>query len=101
MKCLETRLRADGVRTRRYELADGRRVTTLEVPATVLKALGMGKVKDAMATWKRGEQQRAQAHARRKRIEELLHQGTKPTAIAHELGVTDQRVRQIRKEIGL
>jgi protein-disulfide isomerase-like protein with CxxC motif len=99
MKCLETRTRADGIRTRRYELDDGRRVTMCEVPATVLKALGMGKVQEAMETWRRGEVQRAESHARRQRIVELLEQGIKPTAIAHEVGVTDQRVRQIRKEL--
>lgn len=99
MKCLETRTRSDGIRTRRYELDDGRRITMLEVPATVLKALGMTKAQEAMAIWQRGEKQRAETHARRKRVVELLDQNVKPTAIAHEVGCTEQRVRQIRKEI--
>lgn len=101
MKCLETRMRADGIRTRRYELADGRRISTFELPSTVVKALGIAKVRHYMAKWQRGEEQRSQAHKRRERIEWLLHQKVKPTAIAHEVGVTEERVRQIRKELGL
>lgn len=99
MKCLETRTRSDGIRTRRYQLEDGRRITMFEVPATVIKAIGEKKVQELMAVWKRGEQQRTDSHARRQRIVEMLEQGIKPTAIAHEVGCTDQRVRQIRKEI--
>jgi hypothetical protein len=101
MKCLETRARADGIKTRRYELDDGRRVTTLELPASVVKAIGLKRVQEFMGIWQRGEKQRTETHARRQRIEELLRQRVKPTAIAHEVGCTDQRVRQIRKEMGL
>jgi protein-disulfide isomerase-like protein with CxxC motif len=99
MKCLETRARADGIRARRYELDDGRRTTTFELPASVIKAIGMKKVQEAMQIWRRGEQQRSESHTRRQRIEEMLAQGIKPTAIAHEVGCTDQRVRQIRMEM--
>jgi hypothetical protein len=101
MKCLETRTRADGIKTRRYELEDGRRVTTLELPVTVIKAIGLKRVQEFMGIWQRGEKQRTESHARRQRIEELLRENVKPTAIAHEVGVTEQRVRQIRKEMGL
>jgi protein-disulfide isomerase-like protein with CxxC motif len=101
MRCLQTRLRADGIRARRYELDDGRRITTFELPATVLKGVGMKKLQEQMATWQRGEKLRTETHARRQRIEELLRENVKPTAIAHEVGCTDQRVRQIRKEMAL
>ena len=101
MKCLSTRTRPDGIKTRRYELDDGRRVTTLELPASVVKAIGLKRVQEFMGIWQRGEKQRTETHARRQRIEELLRQRVKPTAIAHEVGCTDQRVRQIRKEMGL
>lgn len=99
MKCLETRTRPDGIKSRRYQLEDGRRITMLEVPATVLKAIGMSKVQEAMQIWQRGEKQRSKSHARRQRIEEMLAQGTKPTAIAVEVGCTEARVRQIRVEM--
>lgn len=99
MKCLETRTRADGIRSRRYELDDGRRITMLELPATVIKGIGMKRVQEFMEIWQRGEQQRTESKARRKRIVELLEQGVKTTAIAHEVGVTESRVRQIGKEL--
>jgi hypothetical protein len=101
MKCLETRTRTDGIKSRRYEREDGRRITTFELPVTVLKGIGMKRVQELMEIWRRGELQRTETHARRQRIEELLREGVKPTAIAHEVGCTDQRVRQIRKEMGL
>ena len=99
MKCLETRTRSDGIKSRRYQLEDGRRITTFEQPATVIKGIGLKRVQEFMAIWQRGEQQRGESHDRRQRIVEMLQQGIKPTAIAHEVGVTDQRVRQIRKEM--
>lgn len=99
MKCLETRTRADGIKARRYELEDGRRITTLELPATVIKAMGLKRVQEFMEIWQRGEKQRTESQARRQRIVEMLQQDIKPTAIAHEVGVTEARVRQIRKEI--
>lgn len=101
MKCLETRTRSNGIRARRYELEDGSRFTTYELPVTVIKALGMARVTQQYSIWQRGEEMRAQTRARRKRIEELLREKVKPTAIAHEVGVTEARVRQIRKELGL
>lgn len=99
MKCLETRMRADGIRTRRYELDDGRRMTTFELPATVIKGIGIKRVQEFMQIWQRGEKARAETKTRRERIVELLDQKIKPTAIAFEVGVTEARVRQIRKEI--
>lgn len=92
MKCLETRNRG-GIKYRRYLAEDGRVVRTYEVPATVLKVIGMKRVRDALETWQRGEDRRA----RQIRMRELLSQGVKPLAIADELGVTEQRVRQMRK----
>jgi hypothetical protein len=97
MKCLETRTRPDGIKARRYELDDGRRTTTFELPASVVKAIGLKRVQEFMEIWQRGEKQRS----RRQRIEELLRERVKPTAIAHEVGCTEERVRQIRKEMGL
>jgi hypothetical protein len=59
----------------------------------------MKRVQEFMEIWRRGEKARAETKTRRQRIEEMLAQDIKPTAIAHEVGVTDQRVRQIRKEM--
>lgn len=97
-RVLETREVSPGMRRRRYERADGSRFTTIEVPITVLRTVASGHRVDAtLAAWHRGEAARGLARERRVRAEELLRQGVKPTAIAHELGVSDQRVRQWRK----
>lgn len=89
------------MKARRYELEDGRRFTTFELPSTVIRAIGTKRVQEFMDIWRRGEQRRTESRARRQRIEELLRERVKPTAIAHEVGVTEERVRQIRKEMGL
>lgn len=94
MKCLETR-RRDGMKWRRYRTEDGRTITTYELPTTVVRAVGVAKVTQALEKWQRGEDSRA----RIARIKKLVAQGIKPTAIAYEEGVTDQRVRQIRKQM--
>lgn len=71
----------------------------MEVPATVLKAIGMTRVREQMKTWHRGEQRRSRASTLREAvIARLLQPRAKPTAIANELGVTEQRVRQIRQQ---
>jgi DNA-binding NarL/FixJ family response regulator len=96
MKCLETRKR-NGMTHRRYQLADGRRLSTVELPATVLRAFSRKQVAEAMAKWERGEALRA----RQARMKKLIAQGVKPTAIAHELGITEQAVRMARKQQAL
>jgi hypothetical protein len=91
-RCIETRSAEIGLRRRRYELKDGRRLSTVELPHSVLRSIGAKDVKKAMDTWHRGELQRA----RTARIDQLLQQGWKPLAIAHEVGVTPQAVRARR-----
>lgn len=96
MKVLETRTDKLGIVYRRY--CDGRRrVTTYELPATVVKGLGVKRVREAMGAWQRGEA--ARDKARHLRAFVAAHPDWKTTAIAHEMGVTDQRVRQVRKEL--
>jgi len=97
-RVLSTRSTPYGFKRRRYQLADGRRITTYEVPYAILSHLGAARLREAVQKWQRGECARSQAHARRQRIIALLVQGWKPTAIAHEVGITEQRVRQIRAE---
>lgn len=95
MKCLEVRERDDGIKRRTYLLESGRKVRTYEVPATVLAQLGKKRVAEAMEQWRRVQER----DARQDKIRERIAQGVKPTAIAHEFGVTEQRVRQIRKSM--
>lgn len=99
MKCLETRTRSDGVVRRRYVLADGRPLTTYEIPASVYKTFSRKQMAEAIARFNRGEKKRAESFERAGRIMNMLHQGIKPSAIAHEVGVSDTYVRQLRKKI--
>lgn len=92
---LETRKTPDGLIRRRYEREGQQRLTTYEIPAAVLKSIGMKRVVEQMAAWERGEAQRK----RTAEIDSLVKEGIKPTAIAHQLGVTDQAVRMRRKKL--
>ena len=96
MKCLETRTRADGLRRRRYRLDDGRTTVTIEMPMSVFRALITNKrLAVALVKFQRGEALRA----RGQRIDTLIREGHKPTAIAHEVGVSEAAVRLRRKII--
>jgi hypothetical protein len=95
VKVLETRRPEPGVTRRRYLLDDGRRMSTIELPVSVLSVFGKPKLRAAIEAWQRGEARRERAVVLRQRVLE----GVKPTAIAHELGVTEARVRQVRDEI--
>ena len=72
MKCLETRKTAEGWTRRRYERDDGTRVTTLELPLTVIKNIGTGKLRAAAAKFNRGEAARQRAARVREAIAERI-----------------------------
>ena len=97
MKCLETRRRPDGVVRRRYERPGLPTLTTLEVPASVLREMGRARLAEALARHARGDTARQRAAAVRDTV--AARPDWKSTALANELGVTEQRVRQIRKEL--
>lgn len=95
MKCLEVRARPDGIKRRTYLLDSGRKVRTYEVPEQVLAELGKAKLTLALDRWRRVQER----DARRDNIQQRIREGVKPTAIAHEFDITEQRVRQIRKSM--
>lgn len=95
MKCLETRVGRDGTRRRRYAMPNGRRLTTVELPMTVLKGVGWRKVVEHLSAWRRGQEKAD----RRAKGMKLLSEGWKPAAIAHELGVSEAAVRQWRSTL--
>lgn len=98
MRCLETRETPDGLKRRRYEVAGVReRVTTYEVPAQVLRALGMRLVRQRVEVFRRGLL--AREKAARLKDEVRRREDWKATAVANDLGITEARVRQIRKEL--
>lgn len=99
MRCLETRATAEGWRRRRYEDESGRRWTTLELPIEVLRSVGMGRLHECSRAHQRGVEQRERA--RQLREEVARRDGWKVAAIAHDLGVTEMRVRQIRAEMAV
>jgi hypothetical protein len=72
-------------------------LTTLEVPASVLREMGKTRLAEALARHARGDATRTQAATLRAAV--AARAGVKATAVAHELGVTEARVRQIRKEL--
>ena len=97
MKCLETRLRADGVKRRLYRTDDGTTVTTLELPAVVVRALGTAKVAEALAKHARGIKRRQRATDNRAFVH--AHADWKNAALANELGIDETRVRRLKKEL--
>lgn len=94
MKCLETRQR-NGMRWRRYLIADGVIRKTYEVPETVIRYLGPKKLQEALERAKRDEERRL----RDARIKKLLQAGWKTTALAHEFGLSDSMVRRIAQRM--
>lgn len=98
LRCLETRETPDGLKRRRYEVEGVReRITTYEVPAQVLRAIGMSLVRQHVDAFYRGLEAREKAARLKDAVRE--REGWKATALAHELGITEARVRQIRKEL--
>ena len=77
--------------------ADGRK--TVEVAETVIRAWSWARFEAACRAWLRGQAQRAESAELRAKVTELLAAGWKPTAIESHLGITEARVRQIRKEL--
>ena len=90
---METRLR-DGAKWRRYRTNDGLRVTTLEVPESVVGEIGAQALKTAL---ERAERKFARRQ-RNQRALTLLQQGWKPAAVALELGLSESQVRKIRQK---
>lgn len=98
-KCLETRVTSEGFVRRRYQMVDGTRLTTYEVPSSVYTALGRKRFADAMGRAVRGSNARSVAESRRKLVKTLTERGESVAQIAKAAGITDARVRQIIKEI--
>jgi hypothetical protein len=96
MRVLETRRLKSGIRRRTYLMSDDSKVNTYELPASVIKAIGMRKVEELLETWRRGEAGRIKAATLRTEV--LSRPDWKPTALAHLLNITEARVRQIRQE---
>lgn len=87
-----------GLVFRRYRLADGRAIETYELPATVVRALGMPKLHACIDAWRRGVARREQSAQLLAAITARLAAGIKPLAIADELGCSEAYVRHVRSK---
>lgn len=97
----ETRVDTNGMLVRTYVEPDGFRFQTIEVPVSMLGTLGERASAIAAARSLRGIEARRRANALKAMVKTRAEAGWKNTAIGHELGITDSRVSQIRKELGL
>lgn len=81
MRCLSTRRTPEGFRRRRYELADGSRVSTIEVPVEM---------------WARNPRTALQAHisSRQARGVQMLRSGAALKTVAYDLDVPYESVRR-------
>lgn len=94
-RCLETRRTPEGFRRRRYE-QDGVRFTTIEVPLEVWR----GAVRhDQVARRLAGRERALKAQATKQRALQLLSEGWKPAAVAHEVGVTERAVQRWKRTL--
>lgn len=92
-RCLETRRTPYALKRRRYNNG----LVTYELPETVVRSIGKRTVKRWMDTYKNGELLRSRSAELRAQV--IARDGWKATAVAHDLGITEARVRQIRKEL--
>lgn len=91
-----------GMTWREYQTPDGRKIQTAELPLTVVRGImGSKRVAEVLEIWHRGEQQRQDRVRKHARVRELLEEGVKPLAIAHETGYTETRIKQLRQAWGL
>lgn len=88
-----------GLVFRRYRLEDGRTIETFELPASVARAMGMQRLHGMIDAWRRGEAKRERSAQLLADITARLADGTKPLAIAHELGCSEAYVRHVRASI--
>lgn len=101
VKCLSTRKHATGAVVRRYQMDDGSRMSTVEIPVVVFRGLGSRFLKDRMAAAAHGREIRAAAAARKRLVVKLAAEGKNNCEIAREVVCTEARVRQILKETRL
>lgn len=95
MKILETRTRQDGIVRRRYRVSAHRSVTTYEIPEAVLRRFSAKQLQQAVDAYNRAEEKRRRTDL----IRDRLAEGWKPTAIAHDVGVSEAWVRQVRAQM--
>jgi Homeodomain-like domain-containing protein len=90
-RCLETRALANGLKYRRYRRPDGSHFKTVEVPIEVWRGIAhQGREQDRLAQWQRARKR----DALKARAIEMVKNGWKPLAAAHELSVPERTVQR-------
>jgi len=95
VRVLRTTTRDDGMLARRRACPDGHRWTTYEMHETVAKHVGLSRLGQITASFLRGVRQRQQAQVTRELV--AHHTDMTSTELAAVAGVTEARVRQLRK----
>jgi len=95
---LETRRELEGTLRRRRGCYCGNLFNTFEITDSVYRDVGTARMKAAIMRGVRGTQRRSRAKLVRSEVTRLLGEKWKATAIAHELGITEARVRQLKGE---
>jgi hypothetical protein len=97
-KCLETRMTGEGFVRRRYQMVDGSRLTTYEIPSSVFSSFSRKTMGRQMAAAVNGHEARMGAAARRSLVLKMNAAGVRSSIVAREVGCTEARVRQIVAE---
>lgn len=86
-----------GVVLRRRECADGHRWTTWEVSEAFISNVGRKQSREILFTLDRADRKRQQSAERKSHVLALAARGLSNCAIARRVGMTETRVRQIKK----
>jgi len=84
---------------RSYQSQDGSEVFTYEIPATVVRALGLSKMHQQLDAFMRGQAERKRSADLKYAVFSRLLANVKPMAIAHDLGCSEAYVRHLRKKM--
>jgi AraC-like DNA-binding protein len=84
---------------RSYQSPDGSEVFTYEIPATVVRAIGLSKMHQQLDAFMRGQAERKRSADLKDDVFSRLRANLKPMAIAHELGCSEAYVRHLRRKM--
>jgi hypothetical protein len=84
---------------RSYQSPDGSEIVTYEIPATVVRALGLSKMHQQLDAFIRGQAERKRSADLKDAVFSRLRANVKPMAIAHELGCSEAYVRHLRRKM--
>jgi hypothetical protein len=84
---------------RSYQSPDGNEIVTYEIPATVVRGLGLPRMHQQLDAFMRGQANRQRSADLRESIFNRLRANVKTISIANELKCSDAYVRHLRREM--